>query len=327
MSLSAWISRISAWWDPAMYQGWNRRRRYFEGWYFKAVDPAGEAPLAVIPGISIGRDGDRHAFVQVLDGRDCQSDYTEFDATSFLPAAKGFDLRVGDNHFSARGMTLDLPWVQGELRFRESVPWPGTWLAPGIMGWYSFAPMMECYHGLVSMHHTLEGSLRLRDRSVDFNGGKGYIEKDWGQSFPRCWIWTHSNHFDSTPNASLMASVAHIPWMGNYFIGHLVALWIEGVWYRFATYTGARYSARIEGEVVYLTFTDKRNRLELTAYPGPGAALRSPITGHMTGKVNESLQGVIQATLYEGNRILFQSTGRHAGLEVAGDTAVLCQPQ
>jgi tocopherol cyclase len=40
-------------------------------------------------------------------------------------------------------------------------------------------------------------------RRVDFSGGSGYIEKDWGRSFPRAWIWAQSNTF-TQPGTSFL---------------------------------------------------------------------------------------------------------------------------
>ncbi len=52
-----------------MYHGWGQQRKYFEGWYFKIVDPSERFAFALIPGISYGKDGETHAFIQVLDGK------------------------------------------------------------------------------------------------------------------------------------------------------------------------------------------------------------------------------------------------------------------
>ena len=69
------------------------------------------------------------------------------------------------------------------------------------MGPYTFAPFMECYHGVLSFDHTIAGSLAVDGQELDFTGGHGYIEKDWGQAFPKAWIWTQSNHFGADARA------------------------------------------------------------------------------------------------------------------------------
>ena len=119
-------------------------------------------------------------------------------------------------------MSIDLPDIKGELQLSNLTPLKRTTLNPGIMGWYSFTPMMQCYHGIVSMHHLIDGDIEHDGKKWDYQKGVGYIEKDWGTSFPKCWFWSHCNTFDAQDKVSVFASVAHIPWMGNYFIGFII---------------------------------------------------------------------------------------------------------
>ena len=42
MNLTA---KIRSLFDPAMYQGWGNRRKYFEGWYFKVVNASGSREI------------------------------------------------------------------------------------------------------------------------------------------------------------------------------------------------------------------------------------------------------------------------------------------
>ena len=38
--------------NPSMFQGNKKRKKYFEGWYFKMVSADGTSILSVIPGVS-----------------------------------------------------------------------------------------------------------------------------------------------------------------------------------------------------------------------------------------------------------------------------------
>ncbi|MFN0015060.1 MAG: tocopherol cyclase family protein [Saprospiraceae bacterium] len=317
--------RWRALWNPDMYHGWGRRRRYFEGWYFKMVSADETAALAVIPGISMDERGNSHAFVQVMDGKACTAVYHRFSASDFRPAERRFELQLGTNFFSSKKIRLDLPGLCGEIRFSNPTPWPKMLGAPGIMGWYSFVPFMECFHGVVSLQHGLEGNFRIGDRLVDFTHGKGYIEKDWGRSFPRAYVWMQSNHFDSYDRASMLASVAHIPWLNGHFIGFISGFWLDGRLFRFATYTGARKHLEIGADTVALVFKNRRTELRIHASQAPGTALVSPISGEMTGKINESLQATVHAELFENGQRIFEGTSRTAGLEVAGEIDLLLE--
>jgi hypothetical protein len=322
--MSILFNRFRSIWHPNLYHGWGRRKSYFEGWYFKLVDAREQQVFAVIPGISMGKHGDSHAFIQVLDGKQCKSSYHRFEAGEFVPSPKDFHLQLGANSFSGGHIQLDLPELKGRIDFQDQTPWPKMLGAPGIMGWYSFVPFMQCFHGVVSLHHRLSGQMRVHKvQTVNFNDGIGYIEKDWGTSFPRSYIWLHSNHFENEEKMSLLASVAHIPWLNSYFIGYIVGFqWGEKL-YRFATYTGARMKAGVGNQEVHLVFKDRRYQLEITGIQAPGAALMSPLTGEMKGKINESMRGSLHIGFYELDKLIYEGTGRNAGLEVAGDVEEL----
>ena len=288
------------------------------------VSPDERHALAVIPGVALYDHSDRHAFIQVIDGVRQETSYHKFSTDSFSADRKQFNVQIGANKFSRHEVTLDLPELSGKIQFQHSTPLESSIFNPGIMGWYSFVPTMECYHGIVSLHHSLDGRTKGLTGEIDWTGGIGYMEKDWGVSFPRCWIWMHTNHFhDAASPASLMASVAHIPWKGNYFPGFIVVLYVHGKEYRFATYNGSRMKCRVGETHVHLQFKKGPFQLDINAERGPTATLRSPITGRMTGKVNESLQASIHTVLKHGNDILWDAVGSSAGLEVAGDTSIL----
>ncbi|MBN2464266.1 hypothetical protein JXD38_01395 [candidate division WOR-3 bacterium] len=321
---------IRAVWKPAMYHGFGKRRRFFEGWYFKCVSPAGDAVYAVIPGISLGAGGESHAFIQILDGLKRTSSYHRYELSEFVAARDRFDVRIGASRFSLDRINIDIATdvpIKGELRFRDVHPWPVSPLSPGIMGWYALVPAMECYHGVLSFNHRIEGRLAVAGQSIDFTEGKGYIEKDWGRSFPKAWVWTQSNHFNE-PDACLTASLARIPWLGSSFTGHIIGLWLRGRLYRFATYTGARVSRlEISPDTVILMVEDRRYALEIRCRRQEGGVLAAPREGAMTGRIVEAMTATMEVCLSAkvrgGLTQLFADTGRLAALEVAGDTDLL----
>lgn len=317
--------RLRSVWYPNRYHGWGRTSNYFEGWYFKIVDPTEQYAFALIPGIAMGPEGDKQAFIQRLDGKAGEAAFHEFSATDFRPEPDRFAVEVKDNFFAAREMRLNLPELKGSLTFENLYPWPKMLGAPGIMGWYSFVPFMECYHGVVSVDHKIHGELEVYGKKVDFSGGRGYIEKDWGRSFPSSWIWMQTNHFDGDRRVSLMASVANIPWLGSHFIGCIVGFLLDDRLYRFATYTGAKMKIDIREHGVDLVFSDRKYKLEISAEQGHTGALISPISGAMAGKVNESMQATVEVKFFEGTTLLFAGTGRNAGLELAGSVEKLAE--
>ncbi len=334
-TLTAFASRWHAIWQPAIYHGHGLTHSFFEGWYFKFVDAAEQQVWAVIPGVFLAAsrqpEQESHAFVQTLNGRTGETYYHRYPLSAFSASTRDFDVRIGPNRFTAGHFWLDIDAagqsLRGELRFEGNVPWPVTTASPGIMGWYALAPFMECYHGVVSLDHSVAGRLAINDQPQDFDGGRGYVEKDWGQAFPRSWIWMQSNHF-AKPGICFTASVAHIPWLGAAFRGFLAGLWHEGQLYRFATYTGATITRlSLTDTHVFWHIHDRQYQLEIEARRSEGGLLHAPFRAAMLQRVLESLTAEISVRLSErrSGREIFAGIGRHAGLEVGGQAAQLAE--
>jgi len=319
-------ARWKALWNHDMYHGWNKHKDYFEGWYVKIVSANQDYAFSFIPGISKETQSKGHAFIQVMEGVKATSQYITFETADFKPSQDSFDTLLGPNRFSPQGVKLDLDRIKGEVLFKNTHPWPTRMIAPGIMGWYSFVPFMQCYHGVVSLHHELDGSLHIDNEEVDFSGGIGYIEKDWGTSFPKTWIWTQTNHLSNSTGANcLMASIAHIPWLGQYFIGFLCGLMLDGELHIFTTYNGSKYTAVIEGQEVFLMFKHKNKVLEIVAHKKAGAELISPIQGSMQGKIEESLQSELDIRFSIDKKLIYEGRGTSAGLEIAGPVEMIIE--
>jgi len=189
-----------------------------------------------------------------------------------------------------------------------------------VMGWYAWVPKMECYHGVLGFDHKISGFLEINGTEFDFTNGRGYIEKDWGAAFPEGYVWMQTNHFGH-PNICLTGSIALIPWLGSVFRGFIVGLWIDGELFRFATYTGASVDLlEITNSEVLWTIMDRDHRLEIIATRGITGDLKGPTRHDMGMRVAESMMAKIHVKLLgKRGEIIYEDTGHHAGLEVAGD--------
>jgi tocopherol cyclase len=315
-----WFYRVKNIFYPDRFQGWGRTKSYFEGWYFKLVDETGDAALAVIPGVAMDGFGKQHAFIQVLDGRKKTSNYHRFSFEDFRAIPDAFEVSIKSNKFSSAGIELDLPELKGSLEFLNPVAWPNPVYAPGIMGPFSFVPFMECYHGIVSMDHGLTGTLILSGQEINFENGRGYIEKDWGHSFPSAYIWMQSNHFSRT-GISIKLSVAKIPWLTGSFTGFICGIWINDQLIRFTTYNrSALKKCFVDQAAVSITLESPDYLLEVNAIRDHATQLAAPIRGFMDGRIEESMSAKISVRLIErgSDNVILQDIGLHAGLEVAG---------
>jgi hypothetical protein len=308
--------------NPALYHGDGKKAPFFEGWYYKLVSADESHRFAIIPGMIKGEKA--HAFIQILDGATGRSTYHKYAADQFRAVADQFQIRIGKNVFHQDGLSLKLDasdrQLFGELSFIDTKPWPVTWLSPGIMGPYAWAPAMECYHGVLSFDHAIQGVLTIDGQVVDFSGGRGYIEKDWGRSFPSAWVWYQSNHFPQA-GVCLTASIAVIPWLRSAFRGFIIGLWISGILHCFASYTGAKTDhLEIGNDRVEWAVSDRKYRLEMRTVQAAGGCLMGPTRDEMGKRVDETLDAKIEVRLSSlTGGVLFEGQGRNAGLEVNGD--------
>lgn len=314
-------------WRPGTFQGRHRKKRYFEGWYFKLIDQQRKTVLAVIPGISIGESlADAHAFIQVIDAVKGNTEYYRFAFQDFHADKHKLLVTIGENTFSDHGMKLNLRnengALSGELRFTEIDPYPKTFFRPGIMGPFSFVPGMECYHGVVNIRHTINGSLTRNGALVDMTGGEGYLEKDWGRSFPKAWIWVQANHFEEA-GASFLFSVARIPWLGKSFTGLITFLRTKKGFETFSTYNGGKIrSIQLEENRLDVTITNAKHILHFSTNFSGGGILKAPKNGLMSREIEESITATTKLQLLDRNgEIIFQGTSQQTGIEISGGVA------
>lgn len=312
---------------PEAFHGQGKTNNFFEGWYIKLVSADTDHRWAVIPGIFRGlkSDGENsvdQAFVQVLDGKTGRSWFHEFPIEDFKAETEVFRVSVGDNHFDSHGVTLNLPQLKGTIKYSTPIdPWPVTLASPGIMGWFGLVPFMECFHGVVSFGHMLQGKLEVEGTETSFTNGRGYIEKDWGRGFPSGYVWMQSNHFADRPDASFIGSVAIIPWLGSAFRGYIVGLKHSGKLHKWTTYNRAKETLlKIDDSHITWTLAGPDGVLELRAERVAGGLLHAPLRTAMHQRVEETMVATIQLRhLSLAGEVVFESVGECAAMEVFGD--------
>jgi hypothetical protein len=305
---------------PEVFQGNLENKNYFEGWYFKHVSKDLKFVYSFIPGISLNPDNP-HAFIQIINGVTGITKYIEYPISAFRFSKKEFKVEIGDSVFTANDMVLNinspLIHVSGRLSYSGNIKYPSSLFSPGIMGWYSFVPFMECKHAVVNVSSRIDGTLTIDSEHIDFSGGKGYIEKDWGKSFPESWIWLQSNNFANS-DACIMISIAKIPWLGSYFTGFLGFLYHEGEFYPFSTYHKSEITELgFADEKLNLGFKGKKYNLKITASLKITGILHAPKAGKMSRHIKESVDSDLEVVLSDSKgKELFRDQASRAGLEV-----------
>lgn len=317
------------------YQTANKKAKFFEGWYFK--HQIGNKFLILIPGICAkknpkGKDvedslkeyGAKFGFIQIITN---SNSYCLYYPISECTIAKDMlSIKIGDNIFRQNGIKLNI--LSKEISLKGNIEYGrlGRIRYP-IMGVFQYVPHMECNHEIISMQHNLQGSIRMNGANISFNHGIGYIEKDWGYSFPKSYIWVQCNSF-TDGKCALTLSIADIPFGKFSFTGCIGMVHYEGMEYRFATYLGVRiltynskeiqvkqgkYLLRIQlgtnhQNVPYLTQTQSVERTS--------CRLLAPDNGSMLRTIKEQNLCPITCQLFEGSRLVFDKVCKTASVEI-----------
>ncbi|MDA3956106.1 tocopherol cyclase family protein [Oceanispirochaeta sp.] len=308
--------------NPAPFQGKFKRKFYFEGWYLKHVSSDKSRVLSFIPGVSLSREGN-HCFIQVIDGISGQTWYCSYPLESFEADRKHFSIRLGDSLFSQEGCRIRIDekdlQVSGDLQYEQSLSFPRSFSNPGIMGWFSYIPGMECRHDVLSMNHFIKGELLFNQQKIDFTEGLGYIEKDWGWNFPSSYIWLQCNNFDE-PDTSFMLAVALIPLGPICFTGFLGFFHNRGQTRVFGTWNRWRISS-LDFQGIgkgSFTLTDGKESLSCRVEGKEGGSLKAPAKGAMSQVIKESVNSDIVIDFKNSEGGLRTISGSPAGFEERG---------
>ncbi len=311
--------------NPILKQVDSKKIGFFEGWYFKQVSLSNKVVVSFIPGYSTGED-DQHAFVQyILVKNDVvKSGYIKYPLSYFIYQEEPFKLEIGPNCFTKDKMIIDIDddgfLIKGSLELGDFLDIKKSIYAPSIMGPFAYIPFMECNHGVISMGHTLNGSLAISGEEEVFSGGHGYIEKDWGKSFPKKYIWLQCNSFSS--GSSLFLSIADIPF-ALFEFGGFIAIFNDGKKeYRFGSYLNGGY------KIVTLT----EGILEVELWNGPirlfikvsspsADSLVAPVAGRMSLVIKEAVSTVVEYSFVNKKTgYVFEEQGWPGSYEVVGHT-------
>jgi len=295
------------------FHGRKKKNSYFEGWYFKHTNE--DELLAFIPGINVDSSGRRKAFIQIIS---TEGSYNiDFDYNDACISESSLYIRIGDSEFSGQGLNINISSASaiepgkpvtchGKLYYTHLTP-PSY----DIMGPFRFVPFMECNHGVISLFHKVTGTIVLNGKEFSFHDSCGYIEKDWGTSFPEKYFWIQCNDFASD-RTCIMVSIAEIPFLGTRFTGCICSVYLNGREYRLATYKRVKILKLTSSEVA---IRQGDYLLEIFLKPTDGHTLFAPARGNMVRKIKETTLGTASFRFLEKDKVLFEETSMNVSYE------------
>lgn len=290
----------------------SRRRPFFEGWYFKQQSDSDT--VAFIPGIQVDSFGNRSAFVQTIMNQ--FSHIISYPYEDFSAHKEELYIRVGNNEFSASGIDIDIEDETFACKGRVTYG-ALTTLEKDCMGPFRFLPFMECSHKILSMGHGAFGQIDFSRSGIPLEsivfdkGSSGYIEMDYGISFPKEYSWVQCNRFPGR-DCSILATAANIPILGTSFCGTTCVVRYCGETHSLASFLGAKVKTNRKNRLV---IEQGNKRLEIDVIQEEHHPLQAPINGSMSRVIHESPQCKGRFLFTVNNQILIDLTSSQVSFE------------
>lgn len=302
----------------------EKTKNHFENWYFRLVDINREQIIGILVG-TIEGEQETQAFIQVMREGAEDSICMSYPLESAKHMENGME--IDGNIFTTERIQLDLQEekfaLKGEVLFGHHKDLKQSFWKPGLMGPFKYLPFQESYHEVVSLQNTLTGSLTLNDKYLSFNEGKGYIEKDWGKSFPKVWLWAQCNHFKKYDMA-IMIGVARLPLFLEYYTSFAIPILRDDKLEIFSNYNGGHIAKlyRYKG-YVHLIITQKNKILDFKIYGNDEISCVISKSTHMIRDVYACDNAKIEIKMMEDNEVVFEDIGYCCDLEMGGNTSKL----
>lgn len=264
--------------------------------------------------------GNYSSFIQIITKEN--SYFLSYSFQDFSFSNSPFFIKIANNFFSLDEINIDINDsfhmlnIEGNIHFSNRTSISSNLFTPNIMGPFSYFPSMECNHAVLSMKSNVYGLIHFNDNFINFDDGVAYIEKDWGTSFPKSYIWCQSNEFLAFP-ANFMLSIAEIPLGVLNFTGIISDISFENKEYKFTTYCGAKLKKYdVNNDSISIEIQQGNKILSVSSLSENSNFLFAPSKGKMKREILESISSKIDVQIKENDKIIFSNSGFNSGLEI-----------
>jgi len=288
----------------------KKKQDYFEGWYTRILDLDNNINIAVIFAVTLNSD-DPHAFIQVYDGVALTNTYFRYDIGLFKVV--GDKIEIGSNSISPNHLTCINDSIKLEVTFSKQVQVQKYLGFQSAMTFLSKFPL-QCFQEVIFMDGDFEGKCVIKDQSTDIKGSL-YMEKTFGDRFPKSWIWIQGNQFPIDVNISI--SFGLIPIMKRTINGFFAIVQHNQKEYRFGTYNFSKFKIleNIDNGLKLKIYNRKYTLYVDLNVQDPVTLVGPSDDGNMNLEVYESINSVATIRLFRKKVLLFESSGSYIGAE------------
>lgn len=208
---------------PSSLRGNFERSKFFEGWFQKVFSTQHNASFLFIYGYATRNSNDKFGFLQVLIPNQTP-EIVYFPKDEVSCDVDHHIFRMGNNMFTTESIRVSTSDLGIDLKLLNTHPVRSF---KNSMGYTYYIPNLPCYHSVLNISQTVSGEIQHKGQCYVLDNEMGYLEKNWGASFPERYFWVHAVD-PNDPGVSLLFSRAEIMWLGKTFIKHVGHLRFDG---------------------------------------------------------------------------------------------------
>jgi hypothetical protein len=171
------------------------------------------------------------------------------------------------------------------------------------MGYNYFLPNLPCYHAVLNAGHRVSGEIKQKNERFIIENELGYLEKNWGTSFPEKYYWLHAVD-PNDPQVSLLFSRAEIQWIGKKFIRHVGHVRFDKKQVDLRSLKNFTVSIQNSSKDKHeIQMTSKTLQLDISIIQRSKVQLKGPINGKLSRNIIHFPDSIIQIRLTENSKI------------------------
>ena len=292
------------------FHGNSKVNQFFEGWYFKHQNS--KVSISFIPGVVMDENSCATAFIQIITAK--KSHFITYPISKFFADANTLFIKIDKNVFTKQGIHIDIDEkdangeqvrLKGYFFYGKTSPLPYSIMGP------LQALCLPCKHGIISMRHSVNGVMSYNDTVIKMDDGIGYMETDYGSSFPNDYFWTQYNGKEKK-QPQIFASIATIPLCKKLILGTVAIINYKNKQYRLATYLGAKVLIIRESLAI---IQQKKYILVIHMKHHKPQSLKAPVEGTMSRLIREDLVCPIRYEFYRGREKIFDIITQRGSFE------------
>jgi|GEM_PF-444271 len=301
---------------PSSLQGSFDRKKYFEGWFHKIYSEKYKASFILIYGYTTGNSTKKFGFIQVhIPNQKVLIMY--FDKNEVFCDPNRHVVRMGEHILTTNKIDINTKeiGIQLHLTNNQSIP-----TFKNSMGYSYVIPNLTCYHAILNKSHLVSGEIRTANTSFALDQDMGYLEKNWGTSFPENYIWLHAVD-PADAKVNLLFSQAEIKWMGSTFFRHLGYLNFENEYIDLRLLKNSIVSSSfVSSEKQVIHISSKLIELEISIVLGEQVLFKGPEDGALRRDIIHYTDALIEVKLKQNAGIrLFHLVGNFENVRITNE--------